>query len=82
MPMYTQLSIWQLPLLGNTLSNVTIGFSAIQVAWQGLGLDDETPPSAEKDHRLPRVHTANWKAAKSVDTDGLNNEISAKGTCS
>lgn len=33
-PKYTWLSIWQLPLVGSTVSNVIIGFSAIQVAWQ------------------------------------------------
>ena len=63
----TQLCAWQLPLLGSAVSCIIIGFSAIQVAWQVLGLDDKTSLGEEKDLRLQAVQTASWEALQSVD---------------
>ena len=61
----TQLYTWQLPLLGSTVSNIIIGFSAIQVAWKVLGLGDKMSLCEEKDLRLQALQTASWEASKS-----------------
>lgn len=64
---------WQSPPLGSAVPGITSGFSAIQVAWQVLGLDGKMSLGGEKDLRLQAVQTASWEALQSVDVAWLSN---------